>query len=555
MRLHPREVTYLSSSSSSDDSSSDESTTTLGNTTRMGSGDIGALPAENDAVFDSNCTPVFYAPNQSVTLERCVDLFNQSDESCAVIGANLRGLLLALCHKDNRPSSQYTCVFFTHFRSFCESQKLLQFILQQYKDSNNSEDREHVLVILSTWLRDYWDGLQDCTVLDDLSEFMYSISTSDASKQWQELRSILNWHIRSKQLPPSHTSLDIVEHSLRRNKAGVPAVPIVSDTLLSSLLASPSIWDVPVLEFDPEELARQLTLCENALFCAIEPFELLYPAGPGQGDQYTASSREARNVREMTSLSTQLTYWISECILREKNLKQRIQILRFFILFGEAGYKLQNYNLLMAVLGALGSSNIQRLKKTWNGLSARKINKFEFLSELMNPARNFATYRACLRNVEGPALPFLGLILTDITFAKDGNPVQRAFPGKGQLINLVRFYKLSKFVRQFQAFQTPYDFSPVPEIQSFLCGIRDVGRQRTQSDYLAGSEQLYTRSLELEPRESSLSARVKSSIDASRARSPSSRMFARTLTVLRSPYESLSLGMPVHSDAQRHTLT
>ena len=406
--------------------------------------------------------------------------------------------------------------------------------------AEDNAHRERILSILVVWVRDYWDMVQDSSILNDFLDFSHRASLTYKSKSVQELEFTSNWLLRSRHLPTSPQVYDIMQHTLRTQGSSVPPLPIVSRSLLNALKNSSSIWEVPILEFDPLELARQITLCESTLFCAIDPFEPMYPVETDVPGSFCPQS-----IRKMTKMSTQLTSWISQCILREANLKQRTLVLRFFILFAEASYKLQNFNLLMEILGALGSSNLHRLKKTWKGLPPRKMAKFEFLSQLMDPARNFSAYRTCLHNAQGPTLPFLGLILTDITFAKEGNPVQRVFPGLDfPLVNLARFYQLKQILRDFQKFQKPYSISPVPEIQTFIRGIYEDGRHRTPSEYFAENEQFYYRSLELEPRMAS-----PMNVPAS-PRSPGSRMFARTLSALRNSSETLSLTANNRSDTR-----
>lgn len=95
----------------------------------------------------------------------------------------------------------------------------------------------------------------------------------------------------------------------------------------------------------------------------------------------------------------------------------------------------------MAVLAALHSSTIARLTKTWEGLPT----KYKFLLEKLRKAtehtRNYAEYRAALRRASPPALPFLGLYLTDLTFCHDGNPSTRAsqLDPELKLINFDRY--------------------------------------------------------------------------------------------------------------------
>jgi len=449
-----------------------------------------------------------------------------------VLGATLPGLFLALLNTENSPSSRYTHMFFLHARSFCSPEHLLGTFEADYLSNERDEEREHLVKILCVWIQDYWDPARDASVLDHLATLVQTTFSQHACKS-----SIVTWRIRSRDLHVSDTPLDIMEFSLRIQRQGVPQLPVVSRSLMSSIQSASTVWDVDVLSFDPVELARQITLYENALFCQINALELIYPADSGSdrdSDQSTRITARLSYVRAMTHMSTQLTNWISQCILREPAVKQRTQLLRFFILLGYASYEMQNYNLLMAVLGAIGSGNILRLKQTWTGLHARKIARFHHLSSVMEPTRNFFIYRTYLRQAQGPTLPFLGLILTDITFCKDGNPIRRAFPGRStSMINLVRLHKLSKIMDNVRSFQKPFAITPVPEIQLFLQWIRDDGQSHSHSDYMAMSEEMYQRSLELEPRLTPKSA-------PTQARSPSSGRNLRSWLTLKSPYDVIS---------------
>lgn len=65
----------------------------------------------------------------------------------------------------------------------------------------------------------------------------------------------------------------------------------------------------------------------------------------------------------------------------------------------------------MAVLCALNSSTISRLKKTWEGLSSKYKVLLDVLRKATEHSRNYAEYRAKIRNAVPPCLPFLGLFL------------------------------------------------------------------------------------------------------------------------------------------------
>lgn len=99
----------------------------------------------------------------------------------------------------------------------------------------------------------------------------------------------------------------------------------------------------------------------------------------------------------------------------------------------------------MAILAALNSSTISRLTRTWDGLSVKYKVLLEGLRKATEHTRNYAEYRGALRRAMPPALPFLGLYLTDLTFCYEGNPSTRAskLDPELKLINFDR-YRVSK---------------------------------------------------------------------------------------------------------------
>jgi len=92
------------------------------------------------------------------------------------------------------------------------------------------------------------------------------------------------------------------------------------------------------------------------------------------------------------------------------------------------------------------------------------------LRTLADPNRNYFQYRSRLKAAVPPAVPFLGLYLTDMTFCREGNPSTRAPPGypDHKLINFVKYHKMTRIAQDLQRFQVPYALKSVPEIQSWL---------------------------------------------------------------------------------------
>ena len=291
--------------------------------------------------------------------------------------------------------------------------------------------------------------------------------------------------------------------------------PVLARSLVAALRQARSPAAVPVLEFDPLELARQITVVESRLFCSILPDELLHRTAAYSGSH---DRSPAPHVRAMGTLTTQLTHWIGECILAVEELKKRAQVLRFFIRLGDAALALQNFNLLMGVQGALNSCSITRLRRTWHALSSKTRAAAERQRAVVDPARNFAAYRRALNASRGPALPFLGLVLTDITFCLEGNPATRTFgTGPRRMINFVRYMRVAHVVSGVQRRQEPYVLLEQPEVQRFLQTLVAQSKAASQGSHAAVADALYQRSLQLEPRE-----RPKPALTLSSSGSPTS---------------------------------
>jgi len=148
-------------------------------------------------------------------------------------------------------------------------------------------------------------------------------------------------------------------------------------------------------------------------------------------------------------------------------------------------------------MAALDSSTIARLSKTWAGVSAKYQTIMENLRKVVDHSRNHAEYRGRLRNCSPPAVPFLGIYLTDIIFCREGNPANRASPldPSRTLLNFHRYSQLARILHDMQRFQRPYNLLEIDEMQRYLDN--EFGDLSKGTDL----QDLYRRSLLVEPRQ------------------------------------------------------
>ena len=115
----------------------------------------------------------------------------------------------------------------------------------------------------------------------------------------------------------------------------------------------------------------------------------------------------------------------------------------------------------MAILCALQSSTISRLKRTWDGVPTKYLNSLDLLRKATEHSRNYAEYRSRIRDATTTCLPFVGLFLTDVTFCFEGNGKERiSLVDKSiRLINFDRYAVSFPFPLSTPSNESKADFS------------------------------------------------------------------------------------------------
>ncbi|OMH78546.1 Cell division control protein 25 [Zancudomyces culisetae] len=174
-----------------------------------------------------------------------------------------------------------------------------------------------------------------------------------------------------------------------------------------------------IAQVDPSDVASQLTILQSECYCRISPIELL------RNEFGKKIGSKAINVKQMSTWSNQISRWVAVLVLHESSPEKRARVIKYFLELAKECLRIKNYDAVMAVQGALNSSAVLRLKRTWALLSKRSQDIARKLQAATDPSRNYARYRAVIRKSKPPLLPFLGLYLTDLTFICDGNPDMR----------------------------------------------------------------------------------------------------------------------------------
>lgn len=216
-----------------------------------------------------------------------------------------------------------------------------------------------------------------------------------------------------------------------------------------------------LLDFNGLEVAKQLTLIESGIFCAIRPEELL-------NDNYTAKKAHlnmAVNVRRSLLFTNCLSSYVLESVLQpDISLKSRVNTVKTWLKVAISCLYLRNFNSLAAIITSLQSHLITRVKGIWSDLSDKYLELYEYLSGVIHPEKNYSVYRTKLRSFllaneyNIPVVPYFSLFLQDLTFVNDGNPnFRKANTFLNQkLINIDKYLKITRVVADIESLQTAY---------------------------------------------------------------------------------------------------
>ncbi|XP_051563686.1 ral guanine nucleotide dissociation stimulator-like 1 isoform X1 [Myxocyprinus asiaticus] len=276
-----------------------------------------------------------------------------------------------------------------------------------------------------------------------------------------------------------------------------------------------------VLDFPAEDIAEQLTLLDAELFVKVIPFHCLGCIW-SQRDK-----KENRNLAPTVRATIAQFNAVTNCVITsllcrpafspsgspvcpKSSPTQRAKIIEKWISVAQECRQLRNFSSLRAILSALQSNAVYRLKKTWAAISRESMATFDHLCETFPDENCVLVNRDILVEVaevdthsapKSPRLsptskhtsstngevPYLGTYLTVLTMLDTalGDIVE------GGLINFEKRrkeFEILSQIRQLQASCAQYNLQSNPRITSWI-----------NSGMLLSDQKSYELSRELEP--------------------------------------------------------
>uniref|UniRef100_A0A3B5MPE7 Ras-GEF domain-containing protein n=1 Tax=Xiphophorus couchianus TaxID=32473 RepID=A0A3B5MPE7_9TELE len=135
----------------------------------------------------------------------------------------------------------------------------------------------------------------------------------------------------------------------------------------------------------------------------------------------------------------EIQFWVITEVCLCSQLNKRVQLLKKFIKIAAHCKEYKNLNAFFAVIMGLSHPAVSRLSQTWEKLPSKFKKFYGEFENLMDPSRNHRAYRLTVAKLDPPVIPFMPLMIKDMTFTHEGN--------KTFIDNLVNFEKMVRHCR------------------------------------------------------------------------------------------------------------
>ncbi|KAM9749618.1 rap guanine nucleotide exchange factor-like 1 isoform 5-T6 [Dama dama] len=202
--------------------------------------------------------------------------------------------------------------------------------------------------------------------------------------------------------------------------------------------------DTEIHRGEPEDVANHLTAFHWELFRCVHELEFVDYVFHGERGR-----RETANLELLLQRCSEVTHWVATEVLLCEAPGKRAQLLKKFIKI--AAICKQNQDLLSfyAVVMGLDNAAVSRLRLTWEKLPGKFKNLFRKFENLTDPCRNHKSYREVISKMKPPVIPFVPLILKDLTFLHEGS--KTLVDG---LVNIEKLHSVAEKVRTVRKYRS-----------------------------------------------------------------------------------------------------
>ncbi|KAF1832114.1 ras GEF [Decorospora gaudefroyi] len=245
---------------------------------------------------------------------------------------------------------------------------------------------------------------------DEYSRALGNLSMSDSARNSVARSSVTGGTLSTNgSIGSSQTLLTQVERNERLARQLEPN-PIKPLTKIQ--------WHQLMNESD-EAIAKELTRIDWIMFSSVRPRDLVRHVSMNAEEKKKCKNLE--NVTRMTEHFNHVAYLVTNYILMRDKPKHRALMMEKWMKIARQLRKLNNYNMLGAVLAGVKGTAVHRLLATRDLVPQATSHDFLKLDILMGPQKSHAAYRLAWENSSGERIPYIPLHRRDLVSASEGN--------------------------------------------------------------------------------------------------------------------------------------
>ncbi|CAG5125298.1 unnamed protein product [Candidula unifasciata] len=237
---------------------------------------------------------------------------------------------------------------------------------------------------------------------------------------------------------------------------------------------------------------KSLSLNGRLFIAPREHLDALTPVPEQEGpNSSTMAQLELMSTKELAHQITlydwdlfiavpELQYWVVTEMVLLPNVGKRVQLLRKFIKLAQHCKEQNNFHAFFAITMGLGHLAVSRLSQTWEKLPGKLKKLFSEFEIFMEPARNHRPYRLTVSKLKSPIIPFMPLLMKDMTFTNEGN--------KTYYDNMVNFEKMHMIAQTLRTIrycrqnhmepEAPESVKATADIKAYIRNLNVIDNQR-----------------------------------------------------------------------------
>ncbi|XP_039288475.1 guanine nucleotide-releasing factor 2 isoform X3 [Nilaparvata lugens] len=316
-------------------------------------------------------------------------IFKKNEED----GPDIRGghpdALIIHATKASKNDFLYQEAFLTTYRTFLSPLECIEKLCRRHQRFCTSSDvvkqraAREAFSLLVRVVSELTASDLDVVVLQTLMEFGYQLLCSGDLTMAKALR------------------VKVLEKHTAKQSVCLPSTNLTAQNVY--------IKQSLLINFKSSQMAEQMTLLDADLFMKIEIPEVLIWAQEQNEDR-------SPNLTRFTEHFNKMSFWARSRILEQQDAKDRERYVVKFIKIMKHLRKINNFNSYLALLSALDSAPIRRLE--WQKQITEGLKEY---CALIDSSSSFRAYRQALAETQPPCIPYIGLVLQDLTFVHIGN--------------------------------------------------------------------------------------------------------------------------------------